>query len=442
MAIWHKLVGRLAVHDPRRPVGPDDLFPQEGAGARAPRIVRFLTRDGSPRIGVVLESSQGLPRRVLDLTARHGLGPGFIDLVNAGGLELAERDLEHNAPTGGVDQVTLEPEDLPHRLLSPIDIDAAQIEHAERLVVGFGLTFRAHRAETGGARPFVFPKPTVPSGAYLPVVGGGDPGEPASLLDYELELGCVALRDIDLDQLDGVDAAADFGYLVVNDVTAREPILRNRSTGYTRAKGRPTYLPCGPWIVPGTHFTRDAPALRRMVLTVTEIDAHAGQHPHSLRQDANLEDLILGPRDLLELLSRKRSLTMPGVDGRRWPISVAREGRRILPAGSLLLTGTPGGTAIRAPNLVDQVSLVLRSVRYLHRPSEGYRRHLEHHRKAFGFLSTGDRVSGWITGLGRQEWEVRQCAPRDSPTDRASPSPRPPPPRPDGGGPFLRAGRR
>lgn len=408
MAIWPKLAGQLAVHDPRRPMGPDDLFPEDGAHV-VPRIVRFLGRDGSPRIGVVLESHQGLPRRVLDLTARHGLGPGFVELVAAGGLELAERELEQRATQShGGHLVTLERDELPRRLLSPIDIDVDQIERGERLVVGFGLTFGSHRAETGGARPFVFPKPTAPSGAYARVAAGDDAGDPIALLDYELELGCVALRDIDLDRLPEVDTGADFGYLVVNDVTARAPILRARRTGYTEAKARPTFLPCGPWIVPGTHFTRDDPALRRMVLTVTEATPPAGHHPHTLRQDARLEDLTLGVRGLLELLSRNRALTMPGVDGRRWPVSVARGGRRLLPAGSLLLTGTPGGTAIRAPSVADKVSLLLSSARHLRRPSEHYRRHLEHHRHAFGFLSPGDRVSGWITGLGRQEWSVQR----------------------------------
>jgi 2-keto-4-pentenoate hydratase/2-oxohepta-3-ene-1,7-dioic acid hydratase in catechol pathway len=304
--------------------------------------------------------------------------------------------------------VTLEPAELPHRLLSPVDIDAAEIARGDRLVVGFGLTFRSHRDETRRARPFVFPKPTAPTGACAPVAPGGGCEGPLPLLDYELELGCVALRDIDLDRLDRVDPAAHFGYLVVNDVTAREPILRRRRSGYTHAKARPTYLPCGPWIVSGEHFTRDAPALRRMVLTVVETTAYTGggHDRHTLRQNARLEDLTLGLRELLELVSRQRSLTMPGPDGRRWPISIERDGHRIVPAGSLLLTGTPGGTAIRAPNLRDQVSLVLRSVRYLRWPSEDYRRHLEHHRHAFGFLSPGDRVSGWITGLGRQEWAV------------------------------------
>jgi hypothetical protein len=126
-----------------------------------------------------------------------------------------------------------------------------------------------------------------------------------------------------------------------------------------------------------------------------------------LRQDAGLEELTLGLRELLGLVSQRRALTMPDLDGRPWPISVERDGRRIVPAGSLLLTGTPGGTAIRSPNLADRARLVFRCLRYLHWPSDGYRRHLEDHRHVFGFLSPGDRVSGWITGLGRQEWEVR-----------------------------------
>ena len=402
----------MRVHDPRRPIGPDDLFPEEGVHT-APRVARFVGRDGSSRIGLVLKSAEGLPRRLLDLTARHGLGPGLLDFVAAGGFAIAEDEVaRYDALVESADEVTLEPEELPHRLLSPVDIDAAQLDSGARLVVGFGLTFRSHQDETGGAQPFVFPKPTVPTGACAPVVAGPGRDGPVALLDYELELGCVALRDINLDRLDQVDAAADFGYLVVNDVTARGPILRNRRAGYTRAKARPTYLPCGPWLVPGTHFTRDAPALRRMVLTVAEATAFrsgpAGDHDrHTLRQNARLEDLTLGLRELLDLVSRRRFVTMTGRDGRHWPISIERGGRRILPAGSLLLTGTPGGTAIRAPSLADKLSLVLRSLRYLRWPSEDYRRHLESHRHAFGFLSPGDRVSGWITGLGRQDWEVR-----------------------------------
>jgi 2-keto-4-pentenoate hydratase/2-oxohepta-3-ene-1,7-dioic acid hydratase in catechol pathway len=360
------LAGRLGVHDPRRPIGPDDLLPDD-EGHKAPRIARFLGCDGAPHIGLVLESVEGLPRRLLDLTARHGSSPRLIEFVAAGGLELAERELEREAAVDdGTDRVTLERETLPARLLSPVDIDTAEIEAGTRLVVGFGLTFREHRRETGRARPFAFPKPTAPTGACAPVSAGRDRDAPVALLDYELELGCVAFRDVDLDRLDAVDPAADFGYLVVNDVSAREPIVRSRGDGYAHGKGRPTYLPAGPWLVPGTHFTRDAPALRRMVLTVAEAKGHGeGDGLQALRQDARLEDLTLGVRELLALLARRRSLTMRGPDGRAWPVSVERAGRRILPAGSLLLTGTPGGTAIRSPHASDKAALLVRSLRHL-----------------------------------------------------------------------------
>lgn len=187
IGLW--LAEQLEVHDPRQSIGPDDLFPEQRVHT-APRIARFLSRDGLPRIGLVLRSSDGLPRRLLDLTSRHGLGPGLLELFNAGGFDLAERELErYDAEGESSDQVTLEPDELPHRLLSPIDIDADQIERGARLVVGFGLTFRSHREETGRARPIVFPKPTVPTGACAPVLAGGPGDAPVALLDYEIELG-------------------------------------------------------------------------------------------------------------------------------------------------------------------------------------------------------------------------------------------------------------
>lgn len=396
----------LGVFDPRQPIGPDDLFPEDGP-ATAPRIARFRAADGTPHLGLVLESSEGVPRRLLDLTLRHGLGSGLLEAIAAGGFTIAQQELDrYERGDEASDHVVLDRGELPRRLLSPVDIDTAHLESGARLVIGFGLTFRTHREETELPRPIVFPKPTVPTGAYSPVVAGREPGrmEIVPLLDYELELGCVALRDLDLDELGDVDPAADFGYLVVNDVSARGPILRDRRRGYARAKGRPTYLPAGPWVIPGEHFTRAQPRVRRMVLTVEEPPGEG--EGTTLRQNARLEELTLGLRELLDLVARNRALRMPGTDGREWPICVERGGRHIVPAGSLLLTGTPGGTAIRAPTARDKLLLVVRSVRYLRWPSESYRSHLEGNRRAFGFLAPGDRVSGWITGLGRQEWEV------------------------------------
>ena len=403
------LARELAVIDPRRPIGPDDLFPEDESPA--PRLVRFLSDEGLPHFGLVLESHRGVPRKLLDLTTRHGLGPGLLELVSLGGFEVAQQEIEeHDPERADPHHVRLEREELAHRLLPPVDIDYPQIEPGERLVIGFGLTYRTHQEETGTLRPIVFPKPAAPTGAYAPVISGAEAlGGRTELLDYELELGCVALVEIDLDRLDEIDPAVHFAYLMVNDVSARGPILRDRRSGYALAKGRPTFLPTGPWLVPGEHFTRDDPTLRRMVLTVIEVDRDETEgegERHTLRQNARLEDLTLGVRELLELVSRQRTLTMPGVEGRRWPISVVRGGRRVLPAGSLLLTGTPGGTAIRSPELADKLGLVLRSLRYLRWPSESYHRHLESYHREFGFLSSGDRVSAWITGLGSQEWEV------------------------------------
>jgi hypothetical protein len=135
----------LGVFDPRQPIGPDDLFPEDETRP-APRIVRFLAGDGSPRTGLVLESVGGVPRRLLDLTARHGIGPGLLEFVEAGGFDIAERELERYDPEGSaLHEVDLDPGELPDRILPPVDIDEAQLDRHERLVVGFGLTYRTHQ---------------------------------------------------------------------------------------------------------------------------------------------------------------------------------------------------------------------------------------------------------------------------------------------------------
>src|SRR5690606_941220 len=104
---------------------------------------------------------------------------------------------EYDPDTPGPHQVRIERSDLPRRILSPVDIDQSQLDAHERLVVGFGLTFRTHQEETAILHPIVFPKPSLPTGAYAPVPAGVEPGRRGAvpLLDYELELGCVALRD-------------------------------------------------------------------------------------------------------------------------------------------------------------------------------------------------------------------------------------------------------
>ena len=86
----------------------------------------------------------------------------------------------------------------------------------------------------------------------------------------------------------------------------------------------------------------------------------------------------------------------------------------VIPAGSLILTGTPGGTAIREPGLGYKAELFLRGGL----SQDGARRifveDAEHDIGTTAYLEDGDRVEGWIEYLGRQRWSVVADAEREA----------------------------
>ena len=73
-----------------------------------------------------------------------------------------------------------------------------------------------------------------------------------------------------------------------------------------------------------------------------------------------------------------------------------------LPAGSLLLTGTPAGVALATP---DPLGLVARGALRLRSPFEQFRQEelaRAAAREPGGYLAPGDRVRARIAGLGTQ----------------------------------------
>ena len=139
--------------------------------------------------------------------------------------------------------------------------------------------------------------------------------------------------------------------------------------------------------------------------------------------------MILGPRAILAELATRN----PGPGAACGPEKVcsmpdAEASNRFimprgdeLPAGSVILTGTPGGTAIKAPGLLRKLGLFVRGGF----SGEGARRafladQLEN-ALDLGYLQEGDMVEQAITGLGRQKWSVvptpglpaGDCAPTD-----------------------------
>jgi len=117
-------------------------------------------------------------------------------------------------------------------------------------VVGIGMNYAAHAAESGAAPPeipVVFLKPTnTVTGPYDPA-----PVPPrSSKYDWEVELGIVIGREASY--LQSVDEAGDCiaGFITANDFPEREYQIPGAAGQWTKGKSLPGSTPLGPWFVP------------------------------------------------------------------------------------------------------------------------------------------------------------------------------------------------
>ena len=398
-----------------------------------PRVLRYLSTiapyTGQNCYGLVLSAREGIPETVYnlgsvnaDLCSQPDTGSSPAQLRLAFGIadtlaaqqQLSETFTEH-----------IPRQRLATDIRPPVDITQSQLDNGQRFIVGVGLNYRDHRDETSGESHaglstdelLVFPKALPPSGAYVPVrpgaSAGSNPPRPVLLLDYEVELAMVLLEDLDLNALPA--SRADFinsvAFLAANDVSDREPIILDSVYGYTRGKSHPGYLPTGPWMIHGRHLQpRTASEGRDMLeLMLTVRETAQGGYPARTRrlQSSDTTRMILGPWDIIQLLATRhqRGLRncMRDADGiPRYTQTPAG----IIPAGSLVLTGTPGGTAIQAPGLLGKLDLFVRGGFSLN----GARRRMIEDSEAgihdSRYLEPGDLVETSISQLGVQRWPV------------------------------------
>jgi len=238
-----------------------------------------------------------------------------------------------------------------------------------------------------------------------------------TLLDYEVELGIVLLADVVLDDLPSRETfLANTAWFVTNEVTDREPIVRNATvtgvgTGFVTGKGRAGFLPAGPWMVRGTELFAALEACGESGLGIRlEVDEGDGFAP---RQESTTSLMIVPPLAMLDAIAaevRRSGLETPMPTlrmgrTRYYPLAVDAAAPR-LPAGSLLLTGTPDGVAMQPPGAAG---LVLRGIFHLRGPFSQY---VEEERERVrsgapgGYLTPGDRVRASIDGLGAQVVEI------------------------------------
>lgn len=403
---------------------------QQGEDFAVLRVIRYISsspgRRGQTCYGLVMDDDNGVPTKVRTLSDRNP------QLCYAGKSGHAQPDLMQWA-FAAAQAVTLDskekaandellepiPQDrLADVVLPPVSISAAELDQLERVVIGAGINYADHRDEVDvdtAGELLLFPKPVVPTGAYAPVRTGMQIGEiaaqPVLLLDYEVELGLVLLEDLNLFQLPpNYDAFIDkVAFFVANDVSNRVPIILDEETGYTRGKSHPTYLPIGPWMVHGSQLRprtiNEGDHSLQIGLEVYELVASPGYTQS--RQLAGTDAMLRGPwgivRYMGEILARGEIICMRDAYGKPRYLHNA-DG--IIPAGSLILTGTPGGTAIRKPGLIYKAELFLRGGFSLDGARQVFVQDAERQIDAAAYLQDGDQVGSWVEHLGRQRWSV------------------------------------
>lgn len=417
----------LALRDPRISGGltiDNPRFEQEPPGndkRLLPSIVRYVSslkgHEGKICFGLVLVAQDGVPQQVLNLTAiRPALGSSFATFVDNDGFRLADEMFEPAARKrhAGLFE-TLDADNLAKVLKPPVDVSLSDLEAGKRFIIGVGFNYAQHRKETdSGIDKFMFAKFVVPTGPYEPVSLGKRTGLKGRklLVDYEAEIGFVLLEEIDLNNPPADRDAFDekIAFFTANDVTDRLPLILEGERAFTRAKSHLSYLPTGPWMVHGRHLklrTRSGgEEALRLWLRIDEAEPFPGG---TWRQDASSADIIRGPFEIIRMAAEiyQRSIR-PDAAGIPRGIVQNSGGRMIIPAGSLVITGTPAGTAIEAPTDMDRARLLVRASISTNRAKQLFARHCIANRKEMGFLHVGDTVETRIQYLGRQYWKVRE----------------------------------
>jgi 2-keto-4-pentenoate hydratase/2-oxohepta-3-ene-1,7-dioic acid hydratase in catechol pathway len=195
-------------------------------------------------------------------------------------------------------------------LLSPVTAPAR--------VVAQAVNYRSHAVDSG-MNPDTVPPVFFRKASHSITGPAGDIIRPdgVGFLDYEVELGLVigAALPVGTTVTEASLARYVAALVVTNDISARQ--IQLTKAQFYESKSYPTFTPAGPWLtLVGAADLAELDSLR-LRLSVN------GQ----VRQDSTVADMIVRPAQALTALARFQPLA----------------------PGDLLLTGTPGGTALQAP---------------------------------------------------------------------------------------------
>lgn len=263
------------------------------------KLARF-TQGGTTRIGKVVGDA------VVDLSAVIGRQASMRAVLAE--LEQLRPALNaHDGPTYALADVVLE----------------APIADPQKFL-GIGMNYKEHAEE---ARANGIPIPTSQlwfnkqvsciTGPYHPV----EKPAASEKMDYEIELGVVIGRRCR--HVKRADARAVIaGYLVVNDVSARD--WQHRSPTFTLGKSFDTHGPIGPWITTDDEIAD--PLALDMVLSVNG----------EVRQHHRTNDMIYDIYDQIEYLSTVMTLEPGDILATGTPAGVGAANNRFLAVGDVM----------------------------------------------------------------------------------------------------------
>lgn len=249
------------------------------------KLLTYKTQDTEPRLGFI-HNNQVIDMEDFGEISNFPLPNDMFELIDMGFEIIAEiTEMIAETPENFFEKIAYEMNEV--TILAPI-------EKPRKNIIGIGLNYTEHVAESARTldttvklptKPIIFSKPpTTVTGTNTEIIKNT---KLTSQLDWECELAVViAKKGKYVAKEDALDYV--FGYTVINDISARDC---RREGQWIVSKGQDTFAPMGPYLV--TKDEIENPHNLNLSLKVNGVE----------KQNSNTKFMLFNINDLIEDLS-------------------------------------------------------------------------------------------------------------------------------------------